>query len=156
LVACGAKKIETRSWGTPFRGEIAIHASKGFPKDARAYLDTFVFYGAFRPDHAAMMKDCGVRIVPMACAREVANSLPLGAVIATANLVACWPTKVFCLGDLVSFKEPSKIVTARMNDQERAFGDYTPGRYAWILKDVKPLPEPILAKGALGLWEWKR
>ena len=39
--------------------------------------------------------------------------------------------------------------------QELAFGNYTPGRYAWILEGVKPLADPIPAKGALSLWEWK-
>ena len=34
LVACGAKTIETRSWRTPYRGPVAIHAAKGFPADA--------------------------------------------------------------------------------------------------------------------------
>jgi len=29
LIACGAKRIETRSWATDFRGRIAIHAAKG-------------------------------------------------------------------------------------------------------------------------------
>lgn len=33
-------------------------------------------------------------------------------------------------------------------------GDYEPGRFAWIFEDVIDLPEPIPAKGALGLWEW--
>ena len=31
LVAIGAKRIETRSWSTPYRGLLAIHAAKGFP-----------------------------------------------------------------------------------------------------------------------------
>lgn len=31
LVAIGAKKIETRSWSTSYRGPVAIHASKGYP-----------------------------------------------------------------------------------------------------------------------------
>lgn len=35
LVAIGAKKIETRSWSTKYRGPLAIHAAKGFPKEAR-------------------------------------------------------------------------------------------------------------------------
>ncbi len=35
LIAIGAKRIETRSWGTKYRGPIAIHAAKGFPKWAR-------------------------------------------------------------------------------------------------------------------------
>lgn len=35
---------------------------------------------------------------------------------------------------------------------ELDFGDYTPGRFQWFLSDVRPLPEPIPAKGSLGLW----
>jgi len=38
---------------------------------------------------------------------------------------------------------------------ERAFGDYSPGRWAWLLADVKPLTTPIPARGALGLWNWE-
>jgi hypothetical protein len=32
LVAIGAKTIETRSWPTSYRGPLAIHAAKGYPK----------------------------------------------------------------------------------------------------------------------------
>jgi activating signal cointegrator 1 len=35
LVAIGAKRIETRSWPTNYRGPLAIHAAKGFPKWAK-------------------------------------------------------------------------------------------------------------------------
>jgi hypothetical protein len=34
------------------------------------------------------------------------------------------------------------------------FGDFTPGRFGWILEDITPLPEPIPAKGFQRLWEW--
>ncbi len=30
-------------------------------------------------------------------------------------------------------------------------GDYTPGRYAWVLSDIKPIT-PIEATGKLGIW----
>jgi hypothetical protein len=141
LVAIGAKSIETRGWRTSYRGPLAIHAAKGFPKDAVDCLDIFVFFGAFRPDHAEMLKSAGVRLVPNACKRELAGYLPRGAVIATCQLTAC---------TLISqeFEE-------RLTNQERAFGNYDAGRYAWILGDIKALPEPIPAKGALSLWEWK-
>jgi len=33
------------------------------------------------------------------------------------------------------------------------YGDYTPGRWAWYLSDVKPLAVPVPARGSLGLWE---
>lgn len=41
-----------------------------------------------------------------------------------------------------------------ISDQEKAFGDYAPGRFMWFLKNVRELKHPIPAKGALGLWEW--
>ncbi len=37
LIACGAKKFETRSWATNYRGPIAIHVAK---KDVRKIIKT--------------------------------------------------------------------------------------------------------------------
>ena len=37
---------------------------------------------------------------------------------------------------------------------ELAYGDFDDGRWAWQLANPTPLPEPIPAKGALGLWDW--
>jgi hypothetical protein len=123
LVATGAKRVETRSWGTRYRGELAIHAAKRFPPAARTVcLDT--------PFFEALTHDRG---------RTSALDLPLGAVIATAELVEIVPVG------------PGQL---RLGEQELAFGDYREGRYAWFLANVKPLPEPIPARGALGLWEW--
>lgn len=39
LVVEGYKLFETRSWGTGYRGRIAIHASKGFPRSSQALLE---------------------------------------------------------------------------------------------------------------------
>jgi hypothetical protein len=155
LVAIGAKRIETRSWRTPYRGTLAIHAAKGFPKDSRDYLDTFVFFGAFRPDHAAMLKREGVRLVPNACKLEVAGSLPLGAVIATCRLISCLPTRELQNNRIIETDLFAKAPVFNLDDQERAFGNYDHGRWAWLLADIEPLPEPVPAKGALSLWEWE-
>jgi hypothetical protein len=37
---------------------------------------------------------------------------------------------------------------------ESAFGDYTPGRYAWRFSTIYRLTTPIAANGARGLWDW--
>ena len=66
------------------------------------------------------------------------EDLPLGMVIATCNLVDVWPIT------------PDNIPS----EPEYSFGDYTPGRFSWSLKDVKRLPKPIAAKGQLGLWDF--
>ena len=38
--------------------------------------------------------------------------------------------------------------------QEKAFGDYADGRYAWAFEDSEMFIKPIPFKGALGLWEF--
>ena len=65
------------------------------------------------------------------------DELPLGALIARARLVKVVPT--------------TEVVPS---DLERRLGDFWPRRWAWLLEDVEPLPEPIPCKGALGLWEY--
>ncbi|MDA8186879.1 MAG: ASCH domain-containing protein [Dehalococcoidales bacterium] len=71
-------------------------------------------------------------------AKLTAETLPLGEIVAVATIDQCWLVR---RGDLL-----------RISDTERAFGNYEGGRYAWFLKDIKPLPRPIPATGALGLW----
>ena len=71
-------------------------------------------------------------------AREL---FPLGCVLATANLVEC-------------IKITPEFV-ATLSPDELALGDYTLGRYAWKLADVKQFQAPIPARGQQGLWEWE-
>lgn len=40
------------------------------------------------------------------------------------------------------------------NYQEYICGEYSEGRYAWILKDVVPLDNPISVKGDLAIWNY--
>ena len=49
LVAMGAKQVETRSWSTAYRGQIAIHAAKGYPKEARELCETEPFKSILLP-----------------------------------------------------------------------------------------------------------
>lgn len=121
LVAIGAKKIETRSWNTMYRGPLAIHAALGFPLLAKERLLDLDF---FQP-----LRDAGY---------ETVASMPIGAVVATCELVSV--ARVQSAANVPDFPE-------------RAFGDYSIGRYMWFLADVRMLPEPVSAKGALGLWE---
>ncbi len=139
LVAIGAKRIETRSWATKYRGPLLIHAAAGLGPvggvlGLGAQCSVEPFWGVL---HAAdyMRSDM----------------LPRGAIVAVAELVSVIPTEILN-------RQGSWIIdtdTWSMTDQERAFGDYTPGRYAWLLADVQPLATPIPTKGALGLWNWE-
>ena len=129
LVACGAKQIETRSWSTKYRGPLAIHAAKGFPKWAREFSVDPVCYNAF--------KNSGWSERYVYLARNF-PAFPLGMVLAICILKDCLPTK-----------------KCNLSATEQDFGDYTPGRFGFLLENIEPI-EPVLAIGALGLWEWKR
>ena len=125
LIATGAKKIETRSWPTKYRGLLAIHASASAP----SWVKKLRFIEPYRSvlyKHNLLLS---------------ADKWPFGKVVATCNLVDCVEiTNQFIDG---------------LTEQEKAFGDYTPGRYAWILEDVKKLDPPVPAKGKQGLWNWE-
>lgn len=129
LVAIGAKTIETRSWWSSYRGPIAIHAAKGFPATARytCGLDPFaaVLDAAGYPSH---------------------TRLPLGAIIATATLHQC---QQFTAQHGASIRSG---IGTRYPEHELEFGDFTPGRYGFWLRDVVKLDEPITARGMLNLW----
>lgn len=134
LIAVGSKRIETRSWSTPFRGPLAIHAAKGLGQTVGDYV-----------------KLCSSE--PFWSALKFREPLARGAVLATCELfdvlkIVERDEGYSCL-DLLGAEQFDFPI-----DDERAFGDYTPGRYAWLLGNVRPFNRPIPAKGRLGLWEW--
>ena len=45
-----------------------------------------------------------------------------------------------------------RAATFRLSEQERAFGDYSPGRFAWLLKNTRRLRDPIPYRGRQGLF----
>ena len=145
LVSISAKTIETRSWKTNYRGPLAIHAAKGFPKWAKDICQGQPFrtcLGLPEP-YSKGLNSYGPSW--QGEIDEMVRELPRGCVLATCKLVDCERTDLFTSEGYGS--------GYRLTEQERAFGDYSPGRWAWVLEDVKPLAEPVPAKGMLGLWE---
>ena len=69
LVATGRKKIETRSWRTNYRGDLVIHASRGFPRDCRSLCEEYPFSEA-------------LTVAP--------NALPRGVCLAVVTLADCY------------------------------------------------------------------
>lgn len=61
---------------------------------------------------------------------------PLGAIVAVGTLYKILPTL---------YAHPDAL--------EAAYGDYSPGRWAWFFRDVRSLRVAVPCKGALGLWE---
>ena len=154
LIAAGAKRFETRSWATRYRGPIAIHTGKtpvppdfGFvtriPESKIADA-----LGIHRPYDTENDRDFWRRCI---------DDEFLGAVVATAELAGCHRIVRYG-GRGMTSRDPGWIEgddwIYEPTEQELLFGDWTPGRYAWELTNVKPLPEPIPAKGKQGLWDF--
>ena len=62
---------------------------------------------------------------------------------------------VLCVCELTAIYETAKLLP-HLGEQEKAFGNFSPGRYAWRLKVVDVFDPPIPARGQQGLWEWRR
>lgn len=133
-MAIGTKRIETRSWGTKYRGALAIHAAQKLPTNWSPF--------SAEPFRSALEPITGLNEYG---APEL-NTLPRGCVVAIVTLVDVITTDQM-LGDRTGFFD-------EYLENERPFGDYSPGRFAWLLADVTPLEVPIAAKGSLSLWEW--
>lgn len=146
LIAVCAKRFETRGWPTNYRGPIAIHAGvrsttpflRGLIRASEDYtLRNFAL--AYKETGLGMMED-----------------LPRGSVIATAELVECRQIRAHC----GPFDESYNVLldgfdVIDISHDEFLFGDWTPGRYAWELANVRPLPQPVPCKGRQGLWNWE-
>lgn len=65
-----------------------------------------------------------------------------GHIIAEATLVDC------------IYMDEEFISKIKKNNQEYICGEYSIGRYAWVLEDIKELSKPIPAKGSLGIWNY--
>jgi len=126
LIAIGAKLYETRSWSTPYRGELAIHATKVFPAEARELCGQAPFFGALQ-----------------AAKERPFDPLPRGAIVAVAEIIACYPTEGIAL---------TQWWDAKTAHREIAFGDYSEGRWAWVLKNIRRLSRSVPCRGAQGLW----
>lgn len=116
------KQYETRSWRTDYRGLVAIHAARRLPTGA-ALLDVLDLRKWLWQEEGLQMAEV--------------EKLPRGCVVALARLTDCQRTQ---------------DVLPTISARERALGDYTPGRWAWRLEDIRPLGLLIECKGALGLW----
>ncbi len=123
LVVMGVKKIETRSWSTKFRGELLIYASMGKAGSIFCNENPFKKYV---PDF---------------------YKLPFGAIIGKVTLTDIIRIKTGAL----SYATDEMLNNLTL--EEKAFGDYTEGRYAWILEEAQEFKKPVPAKGMLTLWD---
>lgn len=131
LIAIGAKRLETRSWRTIYRGELGIHAGKQIDRKA--------------------CETEPIRSLLLAHGYSSADQLPMGAIVAVCRLNDCLSVRSNS-GETAWLGVGLRRLEAA--GQEYRFGDFAPGRYAWELTELRPLPEPIPALGKQGLWNW--
>lgn len=128
LVMAGVKRIETRSWQTSHRGRIAIHAAKAMDIEAADLAERSRRFGliATKPE-----------------------ALPRGVLLGYVTLVNIVATEAVVDGGLGEEARRRWPYTER----EDSLGDFSPGRFAWLLEDPFAIPVPVPMRGALGLWE---
>lgn len=121
------KRYETRPRRTNIRGRVAIHAGK---RDA---WRTGILEKGTMPQIEKILSEAQGET------RRPAH-LEYGAVIGTVEIVDCVPVE--------------EIIDT-LTEQERLLGDYSPGRFAWVLKDPVTFDTPIPARGKRGWWDWE-
>lgn len=133
LVATGAKKWETRSWATSYRGPLLIcSAKKGLPKaELEQFLDT--------PECQAGLADLWNYPPSITGSQITGVDLSFGYAECVVDLVACIGTRGYLRGEL--------------GPQELSFGDFSDGRFAWKLENPRRLTIPTQVTGRQGLWE---
>lgn len=195
LITAGAKTVETRSWSTSHRGWIAIHAGVKRPRLAKSKPGEptpadIAVHEIADPSGRNGQRICWCGHPPLRCLRYGLSTLPLGAIVATARLVDCvpmvqdgWPAKepwrpaLVIEGDTLTLYRTGEPDDSTDVDDQLPLGDFAPGRWAWLLEDIKPTTErcpwcmgefdgwcslcddqltcdPIPARGRQGLWEW--
>lgn len=126
LVVLGKKKIETRSFNTKHRGPILIHASKKMTtKQMRLCNETF-----------------------FSAALEQEEEMHLGKIIGKVDIICTAVLSGMYDGKGIYFNEHG----APFSKQEIAFGDYTAGRYGWLLANAVKFTHQLEVDGTLGLW----
>ena len=128
LVATGKKRIETRGWQTAYRGPLAIHAARVMPFDAVLFT--------YRAECWPALVEAGMAPAGLGDRADALPRLPRGVVIAVCRLTHVGA--IYHLPDEVRVKGVEWTVQPR----EVAFGNYRAGRYAWVLSDIRALPEP--------------
>ncbi len=123
MIALKIKRNETRDKRTGHRGPIAIQAGLKWDLDAFPEMETK-----------------GSPLETIVRTRLSGGPMYMGKIVALANLVDC-VAAADC--DRLGF----------LSGDERHYGDYTPGRFAYVLRDVVMLPDPVPCRGMPGMYD---
>ena len=137
-------RINTLTLWQPWASLIAMGAKT---METRSWRPPPMAVGGLLAIHAAKTRE-GVKLVRSVEHHDIemtmrawltsdwADDIPYGEVVAVARLAGA----VQC---------PSERV------RPDAYGDFSRGRWAWILEDIHVLKEPVSARGHQGVWTWE-
>jgi hypothetical protein len=128
LIAIGAKRIETRSWDTNYRGQLLIHAARKWNRELKAICTC-------PPIYKPIMRHLREYITDSFNTWDrIDEWFPRGVIVGVVTL-----DKTLTIGDGNILVETGEHISST----EWNFGDYTPGRTAWMLTNARRFPTPI-------------
>jgi hypothetical protein len=127
FVALGLKPFEMRHWETDNRGPLLIHAAKRQMRDCDYEL-------WFRVYAALSKTEAGRALIAFQPFRQPP---PYGAFV--------------CIVDLVDVR-PAESLSAEDKSRSNGLGDFSAGRFAWDLRDVRRLKTTWTARGRQSFW----
>lgn len=146
-IASGAKRYETRSWATRYRGPIAICAAKKVPTTQELALVPGTF----------QRRDVWWKLVcDMAGNGAIDQVVPYGAIVSVGRLTECVAAESIGMMELHAMRTRSSACMdgrASLFWEEWQLGDFSPGRFAWRIEDVVRLASPVPVTGRQGLFD---
>ena len=140
LIACGAKRFETRDWchGLEVGDSLAIHAGLKCAKPSDLPVN----------DAVAIRQALGLHW----------SLLPRGVVVCTGRVVGLWRSLGWIAGHEWHLDVEGRrgtLTTLAIGRPGLHFGNYSPGRWLFELDQVRPLLNPQPAMGQRKIWQWK-
>lgn len=132
LIAAGQKHYETRGWqprSVPIGSIMMIHAAQANNKQIRLNEKYLRLQFPAEVDKARAL-----------FSGESLFTYPRGMIVCACRLVG-----VHRVED----------IRDELSHQERGFGNYQDGRYAWELNVVRVAHPPVRMKGKQGIWRWE-
>jgi hypothetical protein len=137
LIMAGIKTVETRTRDTKIRGRILIHSAAVF------HRFSWHFFNEDEQKHILpLFEKCDEH--PAICY----GALPLGVILGSVEIVDTMPAGVYT----ERYGSKGTLTEMEMHQREWALGDLSTDRWAWILANPEPWPEPAPFKGKQGFW----
>lgn len=154
LLVTGSKQVETRGWPIRHRGPLLIHAAKRWTTELADLAETEPFLSALLANVATseMWR---------------ASDLPFGAIVGRVDVTGCvptdrvgrWeqdpmaPTLNYFFDNLGVMGPADGKPFLFVSEDERAFGDYSPNRFAFLCKNPVRFETPIPFRGMQSLFD---